>query len=182
MPDKLTDKDWLTQVRMFGLSDDDVRSKLPILKSELDLTQDQTDEIEELISKMTDEEITANGLRNDEEKVGTLPADEKKRSIQINNEHEQELKKIEIDVMNEVAMFRNMLGNKDLDFRHWLIEEEIIYRSESLAYSKNHNYSPDDLIKSVVDRLQKSKLFKNIKQKKTKELNSEESSEGLFKY
>ncbi len=191
--DKSTDKDWLTLARGFGLSDDDVRSKLLLVKSELDLTQGQTNEIEKLILKMTNEEMIARGLHNDEEAVGTLPADEqdkeavrkmsadeKKRCIQINIEHEQELKKVETDVMNEVATVRNMLGNKDLDFQYWLFEEMIIYGSEGMAYLKDHNYSPDDLTRTIIARIQKTPNFKQFKTIKTKELSSEKEVQNYF--
>ena len=157
--DKLTDKEWLRKVRLFGLSDEDVISKLPILQSEIDLTQEQTDEIEKLITLMADEEATADGLQNDEEKVVKLRGNEKNTRININNDHEIELRKKEIDVMNEVAKVRDMLGIKDLDFRLWLIEEDNIYCSVGLEYSKNRNISPDELVKSVINRVQESNIF-----------------------
>jgi hypothetical protein len=144
LPDNLTDKDWLVYSKVSLINDEIVR-KLPIIKSELDLTQDQIDEIETLTETLGNEEFVGRGLSQEEtvkERLGGFHKSNSKRVAEL----QTEFNKAQSDTMDEITTVRSLLGKKDLDFRFWLFEEEIIDGSNWMAYFKNHKYSPDDVI------------------------------------
>jgi hypothetical protein len=83
--------------------------------------------------------------------------------------------------MEEVATVRKMLGKKDLDFRFWLFEEEIIYSSAWQAYFKNHNYEPNDYMEeNVVKSIRACPEFEAFKKVKTNELGSSQKVISYF--
>ena len=173
------DKDWLTFGRRFGITEGGIQDKLPILKSELDLTPEQLDGFNTLISKLENEELIARTLDHEETAEETQPSPVKKNKTII-FELQQKLQKAQSDSLNEVVVFRNLLGEKDLDFRFWLLEENVIYKSEWTAYSKNHNYSPDDLADVVVDSIRKSPVFAAFKKIKMNTLSSSQVANQYF--
>jgi hypothetical protein len=175
---EISDENWLTFARRFGITDGEIQEKSQIIKSELGLTQEQGTELETLISKLEDEESIATTLDHEENVEETQPGPVKKNPKVI-SELKQKLQIAQPDSINEVNKFRSLLGYKDLDFRFWLFEESIIYDSEWGAYSKNHNYSPGELVNNVVGVIQKSMVLEAFKKIK---MDSMSSSQAVDKY
>jgi hypothetical protein len=178
LPDNLTDKDWLVYSKVSLINDEIVR-KLPIIKSELDLTQDQIDEIETLTETLGNEEFVGRGLSQEEtvkERLGGFHKSNSKRVAEL----QTEFNKAQSDTMDEITTVRSLLGKKDLDFRFWLFEEEIIDGSNWMAYFKNHKYSPDDVMKTVIEKILGSPEFTDFKKEKTKEFGSNDKVSIYF--
>jgi hypothetical protein len=168
----LTDEQWLKSLKLFGVSD--VRDLLPFLKTQLDLTQEQTDSVEQLLNSYDQYDLNARGAVN---------ADNAQlKDSSVDKVQQDEADDAYKDVLENVHEVRVFLGDHDIDFREWFGEEMAIQMNLDMHYMglRGRDYPSDEAINETINKIESTPTFLIFKSEKEKKFNSEVRTNQYF--
>jgi len=153
----------------YGFNVTGIDEKMPMMGIELHLNQNCIKAIEDLFSLYRSDFLLGQSYSRvdtiEEETNGKIKKDSVKNTrllVRSNAARAATLKQIKV--------VRNLLDDRDLDFRFWFFEASIIEAREDMAYHKNHNYSVNQLSDEILKIIHETQEFKDFKSRKTKQI------------
>jgi hypothetical protein len=162
----VTDRQWFQfmAVNAFDLPGLDI--KMPLLVGELNLNAREQQEIESLFSNHGDEDVLSEMTVP---VAGDSPGESAALSQEANTGYDTTQNGGDDDpvrIMIQVKRVRKLLGDRDLDFRFWFYEENLIDSGEDNAYRENQNYSEDELAGKLLATIERTQEFRDFKNRK----------------
>jgi hypothetical protein len=171
LKENATDEEWFNYMQVHGFNIMGMDEKMPMLAKELNLSPNDQQEIEQLFSDYSDEDVLRRAV-SDEYDIEYKTNGNLKTNLTAAASLNQQALDAHQDTISDIKTVRQLLGNKDLEFRLWLFTDGIIWAKENKAYRKNHNYSNDELVGDLFKNIQSSSMFRAFKAEKMEELGS----------